>query len=157
MTERGEAKPKQRRRRRSTFPKRVELRMTESQFDLVVSRAAEATERLGRTVTFSDIIRDAVEDGCRRLGRSLQRSTTSVGDRLAGLLSPAAADRLLDELQQVRGEVRRIGHNVNQMAKVAHASGQVPDELATVKDELAALDASLVVLATRVAGVDREG
>ena len=132
-----EAQPRRRGGRRAIYPKRVELRMT---------RASEAT---GRTVTVSDIIREAVEDGCRRLAREQAQASARRGGA-----DPGVVDGLIDDVQELRTEMRKVGHNVNQMAKVAHLTGQVTGDLDDVKRQLEAIDGRLVELAGRIAGVD---
>lgn len=63
-------------------------------------------------------------------------------------------DGLIDGVQELRTEMRKVGHNVNQMAKVAHQTGQVTGDLDDVKRQLEAIDGRLVELAGRIAGVD---
>lgn len=145
-----EAQPKRTRRQRLTYPKRVELRMTDEGYALAESSAAQATEKSGRKVTVSDVIREAVEDGCRRLVARLEKPAKPAP---AGL-SPAQLDSLVDALQGVRDEVRRIGHNVNQMARVANADGTLPDDLADVKQRLAVIDGHVLTIGVRVLGFD---
>ena len=57
-----------------------------------------------------------------------------------------AFDQAADHLQQVRTEVRRIGHNVNQIARVANESGSVPEGLSEAQAELAYIGELLVAL-----------
>lgn len=150
MTMRVEAQPRQQRRRRVIYPKRVELRMTEGQFDAAEEAAQRATTAIGRTVTLSDIIREAVDDGCRRLARE-----QSAPRRRAGV-DAAAVDGLVDALEELRIEVRRIGLNVNQLARVAHQAGQVTGDLDDIKEQLAGIDGHVVSMEARLVGLDAE-
>jgi methyl-accepting chemotaxis protein len=84
-------------------------------------------------------------DGCEQMIASLQRS-----QRGAAALDSGALDDVLAELQEVRSEVRRVGHNVNQIAAVANGSGQVPDGLAEVQAEMEALSQHLVRIGAAV-------
>lgn len=144
-----EAQPRRRGGRRAICPKRVELRMTQSSFDLAEESAKRASEATGRAVTVSDIIREAVEDGCRRLAREQAQASTRRGGA-----DPDVVDGLIDDVLELRTEMRKVGHNVNQMAKVAHQTGQVTGDLDDVKRQLEAIDGRLVELAGRIAGVD---
>lgn len=149
MTGRDEAQPKQPRRRRKVFPKRVELRMTQESFDAAVRAAQQLSAAEGRTFTVSDIIRDAVEDGCERLAQEMARgSGGGVGWPMDIL------DAVIDGVQEVRTDARRIGHNVNQIAKVGNTTGHVPADLAETREALADLDAKVLALMAMLAGVD---
>ena len=57
-----------------------------------------------------------------------------------------AFDEAAARLQEVRTEVRRVGHNVNQVARVANESGSVPEGLAEAQAELSYIGELLVAL-----------
>ena len=144
-----EAQPRRRGGRRAIYPKRVELRMTQSSFDLAEESATGARAARGRAVTVSAITRDAGADG----GGGLARAQPQAPARRGGA-DPDVVDGLIDGVQELRTEMRKVGHNVNQMAKVAHQTGQVTGDLDDVKRQLEAIDGRLVELAGRIAGVD---
>lgn len=135
------------RRRQQTYPRRLELRMTSEQFELASTAAIEASERLGRSVTVSDVVRASIEDGCAGLAVAMSRPTTSDG------ASDDALAILGERIQAMREELRRIGVNANQLAKVANVSGQVPSDLDTIAAALSSMNAELVSAAARAYGV----
>ena len=147
-TKPDEAQPRRRGGRRAIYPKRVELRMTQESFDLAEESAKRATEATGRTVTVSDVIRAAVTDGCARLAREQAQPVAPSS------VEPWMLDALVEGITELRTEARRIGHNVNQQTRVAHATGQPTDDLDEVKAQLAAIDAKFMRLAATIAGVD---
>lgn len=150
MTGRDEAQPKQPRRGRTVYPKRVELRMTQESFDATELSAQRLSEVRGERITVSDIIRDAVDDGCERLARELDRGSAGGTGWPMEIL-----DGFLDGVQDVRTEIRRIGHNVNQVAKVGNASGQIDvEEHRANMEQLAELDAKVLALMALLARVD---
>lgn len=148
MPKDDEAKPKRTRRRRTAYPKRVELRMTDAGYALAQSSAARLSEDTGRAITVSDVIRAAVDDGCRTLARAQERAVSAPtdGPRIDQL------DAVIAAMQEVRDEVRRIGHNVNQVAIRAHRAGQVVDGLDDTADALTALDERVMRLGMDVLG-----
>ena len=139
VDEEHEVPPKRPRKRSRTFAKRVEFRLTGEQLDTANEARELASVAQGREVTLASVLRASLMDGCEQMIASLQRAQNG-----GGAVDSAALDRVLAELQQVRTEVRRVGHNVNQIAAVANASGQVPDGLVGVQQELAALSGQLV-------------
>ena len=149
MTMHDEAQPRRRGGRRAIYPKRVELRMTQSSFDLAEESAKRATEATGRPITVSDIIREAVDDGCRRLAREKAQPMTQRGG-----VEPWMVDALIDGIQDLRTEARKIGHNVNQQTRLANQTGHPTDDLDDVKAQLEAIDGKLVKLAAVMAGED---
>lgn len=149
MTMHDEAQPRRRGGRRAIYPKRVELRMTQSSFDLAAEAAQRVKEATGRPVTVSDIIREAVDDGCRRLAREQAQAPAREGG-----VEDWMVDGLIDGIQDLRTQTRKIGHNVNQMAKVAHQAGQAPDDLDELKTQLEGIDDKLKAIAATIAGVD---
>lgn len=138
------------RRQRTIFSKRLELRLTERQFRLASETAKRLSEIRDKKVTVSDYLRMLIEDGGKGLIQGLER----VSHAPAGILSQADVDRIVAALQEVRDEVRRVGHNVNQMTKVAHQSGQVADDLDGVKQALAGIDAHVLDAAKSFLGYE---
>lgn len=150
MPKDDEAQPKRTRRRRTTYPKRVELRMTDEGYALAESSAARLSEDTGRTITVSDVIRAAVDDGCKALARTQERaaSTPASGPSIEQL------DAVVAAMQEVRDEVRRLGQNVNQIARVTHSTGAVPDGLTDTAKALAALDQRVLRLGMSALGYE---
>ena len=75
MTQNDEAQPKQTRRRRATYPERIELRLSTQQRDRAEALCAELNARSrGRRYTLSDVVRQSLDDGCQRSSEvSVQR------------------------------------------------------------------------------------
>lgn len=130
------AKRDRTRRQRTVFSKRLELRLTQALFESASETAQRLSEIRGRKVTVSDYIRMLIEDGGRGLIQGLERARRAP----AGTMNQADADRVVAALQEVRDEVRRLGHNVNQMTKVANQSGEIPEDLDEVKQALNTID-----------------
>lgn len=139
--EERKAPPNRQRKRSRTFAKRVEFRLTDEQFDTANEARELASAAQGREVTLSSVLRASLLDGCEQMIKSLQRAHNG-----GGAVDTALLDRVLAELQDVRTQVRRVGHNVNQIAAVANASGHVPDGLVDVQQELSAISGQLVQL-----------
>jgi hypothetical protein len=139
------AQPKQKRQRRSTYAKRVEIRLTEAQLDLAEQARAGASATAGRDVTLSDILRTVLVDGGKAIAAAASKAPTrssADGDRIAETL-----DGFAEEQRLLRTEIRRIGHNVNALTKIAHQTGAAVDDLGEVKKQLAVLDERLVDIA----------
>lgn len=151
MTRNDEAKPKQTRRRRATYVKRIEFRITDAQLDVATRARDAAVETTGRKITLSDIARAAFEDGCKSIIKAVQSTPARSGT--ADVRASEALERFTDEMQGLRTEIRRVGHNVNTMTKVANRTGMVSDDLEDVKAQLDMLDGRLVRIAE--AAVDR--
>lgn len=148
MAGNDEAKPKRTRRRRRTYAKRVELRLTEQQLDFITEARAAATETTGRKVSLSDVIRTAVEDGCASIVDAMRSVPPSGGDRDR---VADAIEGFAEEQRQLRRDLRIMGNNVNQIAKHANASGGLEDgvsaTLEEVKAQLNEMDGRLVRIA----------
>ena len=147
MTERDEAKPRQRRNRRTIYPKRFVLRTTEEQYELVTNSAAAASATTGREVTHSEIVREAIDDGCARLAREMQRARPTEGG-----VTREQVIALGEAVEKAGGQIRRLGVNVDQIAAKANATGVVVDSLADVKEELRLIRAEMVAEFGRVMG-----
>lgn len=145
-------KSKRSSRQRTVFSKRVELRMTQGQFDTVSETAQRLSDVTGKDYTVSDVIRRLVEDG----GKALMAHMADADRQPVDPRDMQVVHGLIDGIQDVRTGVRRIGNNVNQMARRANTDGQLPEDLAEVKQQLAALDARCVQLAALIAGVTDE-
>lgn len=155
MTTNNGARPKKRRQRRRTYTKRFELWLTAKQFEMVTEAREVFLRETGRSVSLSDIVRSAVEDGCAKL------SAAARGDKVTspvagGAVSDEVLARFTDEIEETRTQVRRIGHNVNTMTKVAHTTGEVPADLREVRAQLDALQERLSGIedAVRLSGDD---
>lgn len=149
MTERGEAKPRQRRQRRTIYPKRVVLRITEEQYDMVATAAALIKEKTGRPVTDSEVIRAYIEDGGAALAREVQRMQPAEGGVPHELIAA-----LGEIIEWAGGQVRRVGVNVDQIARKANATGVVVGSLADVKEELRLIRTEMVARFGQVMGYD---
>lgn len=130
-----EAQPKGKRGRRRTYAKRMHLMLTDEQLDLVAEARRVYGEQTGRIVSASDIVRSAVEDGCKKLAAQASAAVTASG---CGFDSQSV-DRVVTEIEETRGQIRRVGINVNAMTKIAHGSGEVPSDLAEVRTQLDAV------------------
>lgn len=137
MTKDDEPQAKRTRKRTATYAKRVELRLTEEQFDSVHALSEASRAKGERALSLSELLRASLDDGCKRIAAAIA-ARPSVGDGGdAAVRLTEAFDQAADHLQQVRTEVRRIGHNINQIARVANESGVVPEGLAEAQTELA--------------------
>lgn len=154
MTTKDEAQPKRRQRRR-TYTKRFELWLTAKQFEMVTEAREVFLRETGRSVSLSDIVRSAVEDGCAKLSAAV-RGDNVTSPVAGGAVSDEVLARFTDEIEETRTQVRRIGHNVNAMTKVAHTTGEVPADLREVRAQLDALQERLSGIedAVRLSGDD---
>ncbi|MCD0172530.1 plasmid mobilization relaxosome protein MobC [Micrococcus luteus] len=143
-------KSKRVRRQRTVFSKRLELRLTQALFESASETAQRLSAIRGKRVTVSDYIRMLIEDGGRGLIQGLER----VFQAPAGAMTQADADRVVAALQEVRDEVRRVGHNVNQMTVRAHQAKQVVDDLDEVKASLSQIDAHVLDAAKTFLGYE---
>src|SRR5699024_4008784 len=135
MNTADEAQPKRKRGRRRAHAKRTHLMLTDEQLDLVADARRGYEEQTGRSVSASDIMRNALEDGCRKLHAQVGAPDTSS----AGGTDSRSFDRVGAEIEQARSQGRRVGISVNAMTKVAHSSGEVPSDLADVRAQLDAV------------------
>ena len=145
MTKADEPQAKRTRKRSTTYAKRVELRLTEEQFDSVHALSEASRAKGGRALSLSELLRASLDDGCKTIAAAIA-SRPAIGDGEAAVRLTEAFDEAADHLQQVRTEVRRIGHNVNQIARAANESGSVPEGLAEAQAELAHIGELLVAL-----------
>lgn len=155
MTTNDGAQPKKRRRRRSTYPNRFEVKLTDKQLEMVTEAQEVSLRATGRKVSLSDIVRNAVEDGCAKLSAAV-RGDNATSPVAGGAVSDEVLARFTDEIEETRTQVRRIGHNVNAMTKVAHTTGEVPADLREVRAQLDALQERLngIEDAVRLSGDD---
>lgn len=145
MTKADEPQAKRTRKRSTTYAKRVELRLTEEQFDQIHALSEASRAKGGSTLSLSALVRASLDDGCEKISAAIA-SRPAIGDGEAAVRLTEAFDEAADHLQQVRTEVRRIGHNVNQIARAANESGSVPEGLAEAQAELAHIGELLVAL-----------
>ena len=144
MTKDDEPQAKRTRKRTATYAKRVELRLTEEQFDRIHALSEESRAKGGRALSLSELLRASLDDGCEKISAAIAARPAIEGAGAVRLTE--AFDEAADHLQQVRTEVRRIGHNVNQIARAANESGSVPEGLAEAQAELAHIGELLVAL-----------
>lgn len=145
MTTDDEPQAKRTRKRTATYAKRVELRLTEEQFDQIHALSEASRAKGGSTLSLSALVRASLDDGCERIAAAIA-SRPAIGDGEAAVRLTEAFDQAADHLQQVRTDVRRIGHNVNQVARVSNESGVVPEGLAEAQTELSYIRELLVAL-----------
>ena len=145
MTKADEPQAKRTRKRSTTYAKRVELRLTEEQFDQIHALSEASRAKGDRALSLSALVRASLDDGCERIAAAIA-SRPAIGDGEAAVRLTEAFDQAADHLQQVRTDVRRIGHNVNQVARVANESGVVPEGLAEAQTELSYIRELLVAL-----------
>ena len=143
MTKADEPQAKRTRKRSTTYAKRVELRLTEEQFDQIHALSEVSRAKGGSTLSLSELVRASLDDGCERIAAAIAARPAIEG---GAVRLTEAFDEAADHLQQVRTEVRRIGHNVNQIARAANESGSVPEGLAEAQAELAHIGELLVAL-----------
>ena len=144
MTKDDEPQTKRTRKRSTAYAKRVELRLTEEQFDQIHALSEESRAKGGSTLSLSALVRASLDDGCEKIAAAIASRPAIEGGGAARLTE--AFDEAADHLQQVRIDVRRIGHNVNQIARAANESGSVPEGLAEAQAELAYIGELLVAL-----------
>ena len=144
MTKDDEPQAKRTRKRSTAYAKRVELRLTEEQFDQIHALSEASRAKGGSTLSLSALVRASLDDGCEKIAAAIAARPAIEGDAAVRLTE--AFDEAADHLQQVRTEVRRIGHNVNQIARVANESGVVPEGLAEAQAELSYIGKLLVAL-----------
>lgn len=156
MTERDEATPldeaqpnprgetKQRRKRRKVYTKRTELLLDEELEGLLDGAKKLATQRLGRPVTMGAIARESLRDGCQAILRELRRAPG--GEATEDRLAQERVEALIEVIGQLRLDLSRQGNNVNQIAKVAHSTGQVVDGLAGTQAAIERVDDRLVAI-----------
>lgn len=143
MTDEAE-KPKQTRRRRASFPNRIELRVNDAQLDLAERSRSAASVRLGREVSLSELHRSALEDGCKSLIEAIEnRPAVDAGSQQQ---VTASLDSFADEMRLLRDEIRRIGHNANQLTRYAHTKEEMV-QLDGVLEALESIDERLVQVA----------
>ena len=145
MTKDDEPQAKRTRKRSTAYAKRVELRLTEEQFDQIHALSEESRAKGGSTLSLSELVRASLDDGCETIAAAIA-ARPAIEDGEAAMRLTEAFDQAADHLQQVRTEVRRIGHNVNQIARVANESGVVPEGLAEAQTELSYIRELLVAL-----------
>ena len=145
MTKDDEPQAKRTRKRSITYAKRVELRLTEEQFDQIHALSEASRAEGDRALSLSELLRASLDDGCEKIAAAIA-ARPAIGDGEAAVRLTEAFDEATDHLQQVRTEVRRIGHNVNQIARAANESGSVPEGLAEAQAELAHIGELLVAL-----------
>ena len=145
MTKADEPQAKRTRKRSTSYAKRVELRLTEEQFDRVHALSEESRAKGGRALSLSELLRASLDDGCERIAAAIA-ARPSVGDGEAAVRLTEAFDEAAARLQEVRTDVRRVGHNVNQIARVANESGDVPRWLPSAQLSLDYIDKLLVAL-----------
>ena len=144
MTKADEPQAKRTRKRSTAYAKRVELRLTEEQFDRIHALSKESRAKGGSTLSLSELVRASLDDGCEKIAAAIAARPAIEGAGAVRLTE--AFDQASDHLQQVRTDVRRIGHNVNQVARVANESGVVPEGLAEAQTELSYIRELLVAL-----------
>ena len=143
MTKADEPQAKRTRKRSTSYAKRVELRLTEEQFDQIHALSEASRAKVGSTLSLSELLRASLDDGCEKIAAVIAARPAIEG---GAVCLTEAFDEAADHLQQVRTEVRRIGHNINQIARVANESGVVPEGLAEAQTELSYIRELLVAL-----------
>ena len=151
MMQDGEAQPKQTRRRRATYPERIELRLSTQQRDRAEALCAELNARSrGRRYTLSDVVRQSLDDGCRAIERGLRAAPAGAVDSASAEAIDDALTRFTDEVGALRDDVRRMRDNLNRIAKGTHTVGvtTATDLVETRRqyETLEAVDAKLVAL-----------
>lgn len=122
--------------------------MTQESWDFLVETARRTSTELGYTVTASDVLRTAVDDGCAALARALDSPAPA-----AVSLPMELVDRIVEEVTQARGDLRRGHNNINQIAHHANATkGELPEDLAELRRLFASIDGRLRDLAITVVG-----
>jgi hypothetical protein len=144
VTKADEPQAKRTRKRSTSYAKRVELRLTEEQFDQIHALSEESRAKGGSTLSLSELVRASLDDGCEKIAAAIAARPALSDDDRGRLIE--AFDEAVDHLQQVRTDVRRVGHNVNQIARVANESGSVPERLTEVQAELVYIRELLVAL-----------
>lgn len=145
MTKDDEPQAKRTRKRTATYAKRVELRLTEEQFDRIHMQSEASRAEGDRALSLSELLRASLDDGCEKIAAAIA-SRPAIGDGEAAVRLTEAFDQAADHLQQVRTDIRRIGHNVNQIARVSNESGVVPEGLSEAQAELSYIRELLVAL-----------
>lgn len=144
MTKDDEPQAKRTRKRSTSYAKRVELRLTEEQFDRIHALSEESRAKGGRALSLSELLRASLDDGCEKIAAAIAARPALSDEDYRRVIE--AFDEAAARLQEVRTEVRRVGHNVNQIARAANESGDVPRWLPSAQLSLDYIDKLLVAL-----------
>lgn len=149
MTQTDEAEPKKTRRRRSTYAKRLELRISDGERKDIEQLVELVEGQTGKRLTLSEAVRMFIRDGGKEVTAAAKRGTgTASGhgdkDRVA-----EALEEFAEELRLTRTELRRIGNNVNQIARWSNAEEKAPAGLDDAEKLLAKMDRRLVAVAQK--------
>lgn len=134
------------------FDKRVPVMLSEAQLSLIEDAKRQYKEATGVTVTTSELVRSALEDGCT----TLVKRADVVQEREARL-GTKDVRALMTELQEIRSQVRRVGVNVNELTKLAHRTGRTPADLDGAREQLESMSAALVALERSAFGGGDDG
>lgn len=121
-------------------------------------RKRQANVEGGRPVR-REVTLTAVQDGqltvaAERSGRTVPAFLVEAGLKAGGYQTETERRESIFALFQLREQLARIGNNVNQMAKLLNAEGDVRADLratlAAVRDKIAAVDDVVELFATEV-------
>ena len=103
--------------------------------------SSETMQRIDALCAKAKLTRSALLDRLLRESLATPFETQLLAD---GVVSEEARE-VIDAVDDAALQLQRIGNNVNQLAKVANASGSLPTEAAleAVRDALEAIDVSL--------------
>lgn len=166
MTDENEVPPPKRsRRRHATFAKRFEMRVSDSELEVLSTIADKIEEDTGQRPGLSEVVRDLIRGRGMRIMRSIADGAHQGGGAHQAWESRAAASKeLAEQLRLLRTQHRRIDNNAGQFnaqIRQAHLDAHAGKEPAldaaaataeALREDLARIDQRLVEIAAEVTG-----
>lgn len=110
---------------------------------------SEQSRKEGPYYSMTQLAVACIADGCERLASAVENQPTSSSEETKQLT--AALYKMIDEVCKVRTELRKIGNNYNQMVRVANKTGEVPEDLGSIAEELRNLDSWMLTVGETLA------
>ena len=148
MTQTDETQSKKTRRRRTTYAKRLELRISDSERKYIEQLIEVFDAQTGNRLTLSEAVRMSIRNGGQQIEDAAKRALSPSSAHNTGR-TVEALEEFAEELRLTRTEVRRIGHNLNQIAHWANAEQRAPEGLHDAQRVLKDIDERLVTIAKR--------
>lgn len=148
MTQTDETQSKKTRRRRTTYAKRLELRISDSERKDIEQLIEMIDAQTGNRLSLSEAVRMFIRDGGKQIEDAAKRATSPPSAHNAGRTAEAL-EEFAEELRMTRTEIRRIGHNLNQIAHWANTEHRSPTGLNDAQNVLTEIDKRLVAIAKK--------